>query len=99
MHSFEGGQWRDVNFPEPVYLASLSDTPEFTSKVFRYRYESFVTPTSVYDHDVTTSQSKLLLLKTKMKPAGHGGASGRYDALKDRSFEVAWMLRQVGITK
>ena len=40
-----------------------------------------------------------LVLKTKMQPAGHGGASGRYDALKDRAFEVAWMLRQVGITK
>jgi oligopeptidase B len=40
-----------------------------------------------------------LVLKTRMQPAGHGGASGRYDALKDRAFEVAWMLRQVGITK
>jgi oligopeptidase B len=40
-----------------------------------------------------------LVLKTKMQPAGHGGASGRYDALKDRAFEVAWMLRQVGVTK
>jgi oligopeptidase B len=40
-----------------------------------------------------------LVLKTKMQPAGHAGASGRYDALKDRAFEVAWMLRQVGITK
>jgi oligopeptidase B len=40
-----------------------------------------------------------LVLRTKMQPAGHGGASGRYDALKDRAFELAWMLRQVGITK
>jgi oligopeptidase B len=40
-----------------------------------------------------------LLLKMKMEPAGHGGASGRYDALKDRAFEVAWMLWQVGITR
>ena len=40
-----------------------------------------------------------LLLKMKMEPAGHGGASGRYDALKDKAFEVAWMLAQVGITK
>jgi oligopeptidase B len=38
-----------------------------------------------------------LLLKIKMEPAGHGGASGRYDALKDRAFEMAWMLRQLGI--
>jgi oligopeptidase B len=40
-----------------------------------------------------------LLLKTKLDPAGHGGASGRYDALRDRAFEMAWMLSQVGITK
>ena len=40
-----------------------------------------------------------LLLKMKLEPAGHGGASGRYDALKDRAFETAWMLRQVGITR
>jgi len=40
-----------------------------------------------------------LLLKCKMDPAGHGGASGRYDALKDVAFETAWMLKQVGITK
>ena len=40
-----------------------------------------------------------LLLKTKLDPAGHGGASGRYDALRDRAFEVAWMLSQVGITR
>jgi oligopeptidase B len=39
-----------------------------------------------------------LLLKCKMEPAGHGGASGRYDKLKDTAFEMAWMLRQVGIT-
>ncbi len=37
-----------------------------------------------------------LLLKIKVEPAGHGGASGRYDALKYREFEMAWMLRQLG---
>jgi oligopeptidase B len=40
-----------------------------------------------------------LLLKMKMDPAGHGGASGRYDRLKDQAFEYAWMLSQVGITR
>lgn len=37
-----------------------------------------------------------LLLKTNMG-AGHGGASGRYDALKETAFEYAWLLSQVGI--
>ena len=34
-----------------------------------------------------------------MDPAGHGGASGRYDQLHDTAFEYAWMLSQVGITE
>ncbi len=38
-----------------------------------------------------------LLLKIKMDPAGHGGASGRYDRLKDQAFEYAWLLSQVGL--
>lgn len=37
-----------------------------------------------------------LLLKTNMG-AGHGGASGRYDALGEKAFEMAWMLDQWGI--
>ena len=45
------------------------------------------------------TDSNPLLLKIKMDPAGHGGASGRYDALRDRAFEFAWMMQQVGITK
>lgn len=39
-----------------------------------------------------------LLLKTNMG-AGHGGASGRYDRLREQAFEYAWLLSQVGITK
>lgn len=39
-----------------------------------------------------------LLLKTNMG-AGHGGASGRYDRLREMAFEYAWLLNQVGITK
>jgi oligopeptidase B len=40
-----------------------------------------------------------LLLKMKMDPAGHSGASGRYDRLKDQAFEYAWLLSQMGLAK
>lgn len=46
-----------------------------------------------------TTGSNQILLKMKMEPAGHGGSSGRYDQLRDRAFECAWLLSQVGITK
>ena len=40
-----------------------------------------------------------VLLKMKMEPAGHGGASGRYDQIRDTAFEYAWLLSQVGIAR
>ncbi len=39
---------------------------------------------------------EVLLLKTNMG-AGHGGSSGRYGRLKEKAFEYAFMLDQVGI--
>ncbi|BDU74465.1 S9 family peptidase [Mesoterricola silvestris] len=45
------------------------------------------------------TDSNELLLRMKLEPGGHGGASGRYDRLRDKAFEYAWMLRQMGITK
>ncbi|MCM2256615.1 MAG: S9 family peptidase [Vicinamibacteria bacterium] len=39
-----------------------------------------------------------LLFKTNMA-AGHGGASGRYDALREAAFDYAFVLSQLGITE
>lgn len=39
-----------------------------------------------------------ILIKTNMG-AGHGGASGRYDALKEAAFTYAYILSQVGINQ
>ena len=37
-----------------------------------------------------------LLLRTNMG-AGHGGASGRYDKLKDDAADYAWLLMTLGV--
>jgi len=39
----------------------------------------------------------ILILKTNLSPAGHGGASGRYDRLHEAAFDYAWILGQMGI--
>ena len=44
------------------------------------------------DHNV-------LILKANLSPAGHGGASGRYDRLKESAFDYAFLLTQMGITQ
>jgi oligopeptidase B len=44
------------------------------------------------------TDNNVVLLKTNMG-AGHGGASGRFDRLKEIAFDYAYALSQVGITK
>ncbi len=44
------------------------------------------------------TDSRPLLLKTDFG-SGHYGASGRYDAIDGKAFELAWMLTQWGITE
>jgi oligopeptidase B len=45
----------------------------------------------------TRTDHNLLIMKTNMNPAGHGGASGRYDRLRDVAFDYAFFLTQMGI--
>ncbi|HKF53795.1 MAG TPA: prolyl oligopeptidase family serine peptidase, partial [Blastocatellia bacterium] len=40
-----------------------------------------------------------LLFKVKLDPAGHGGSSGRYDALRDTAFDYAFILNQLGTSQ
>jgi oligopeptidase B len=82
------------NLKKRAYPAILVTTSYNDSQVMYWEPAKYVAKLRTLKTDASP-----LVLKTKMQPAGHGGASGRYDALRDRAFEVAWMLRQVGITK
>jgi len=44
------------------------------------------------------TDGNLLLLKTNMD-AGHGGASGRYEAIREYAFEYVFIMDQLGIKK
>jgi oligopeptidase B len=45
----------------------------------------------------TRNDHNLLILKTNLDPAGHGGASGRYDRLKEAALDYSFILTQMGI--
>jgi len=76
-------------YPPMLFTESLND-----SQVAYWEAAKFVAKARVLKTD-----SNPILLKMKMDPAGHGGASGRYDQLRDRAFQYAWLLSEVGITK
>jgi len=76
-------------YPPMLLTESLND-----SQVAYWEAAKFVAKVRTLKTD-----NNPVLLKMKMDPAGHGGASGRYDQIRDRAFEYAWLLSQVGITK
>jgi oligopeptidase B len=45
----------------------------------------------------TRTDHNLLIMKVNMNPAGHGGASGRYDRLHETAYDYAFFLTQMGI--
>jgi oligopeptidase B len=102
-------EWGDPNQKAAFdYMRSYSPYDNLEPKA----YPAILVTTSLNDSQVMYWEpakyvAKLRRLKTDDRPlyfkcnmgAGHGGASGRYDRLKEVSFEYAWLMSQVGITR
>jgi oligopeptidase B len=67
--SLRTGESRRLEFPEPAYLAQPYINRQFEATRFRYTYQSFITPLSVFEYDVSSSVSTLL--KQKEVPGGY----------------------------
>jgi len=49
-----------VSFPETAYAVSPAANAEFDTNVYHYTYQSFITPSSVYDYDLDSRKQTLL---------------------------------------
>jgi len=58
----------EIAFPEPAYIASPGINRIWETKLFRYGYQSLVTPGSVYEYDLESRESTLL--KQQEVPGG-----------------------------
>ena len=54
------GKWHRVKFPEAAYVVFQENNREYDTSQYRYSYQSFITPNSVYDYDMDKQTSKLL---------------------------------------
>ena len=100
-------EWGNPN-EEPYFSYMLSYSPYDNLKPGNY--PSMLVKTSLYDSQVMywepakyvaklrtlKADNHPLLLVTNME-AGHGGASGRYDYLKEIAFDFAFVLRELGV--
>jgi oligopeptidase B len=81
------------NLVPGAYPAMLVKTAFHDSQVMYWEPAKYVARLRTLKTD-----ARPLLLKTNMA-AGHGGASGRYDALREAALDVAFLLSQVGIDR
>ena len=79
------------NLKAASYPAMLVKTSLHDSQVMFWEPAKYVAKLRTLKTD-----SNALLLVTNMQ-AGHGGASGRYDYLKEIAFDYAFLLRELGI--
>ena len=84
--SLATGEKKRITYPEPVYSAFPQINREYKTKLFRYSYQSLITPPSVFDYDVEKHTSALL--KQTEVPGG-------YDASKYKS-ERVWATAKDG---
>jgi oligopeptidase B len=72
-----------VAFPEPTYEVSGDANAEFDVRTYRFRYQSLVTPASVYDYTMDTRELTLL----KQTPVLGGYDPARYRS--ERRYAIA----------
>jgi oligopeptidase B len=100
-------EWGNPN-EEPYFKYMLSYSPYDNLKAGSY--PAMLVKTSLHDSQVMYWEpakyvAKLRLLKTDNHPlllvtnmkAGHGGASGRYDYLKEIAFDYAFLIKELEI--
>lgn len=81
------------NIERKSYPAILVTTSLNDSQVMYWEPAKYVAKLRAFKTDANP-----LLLKINMA-AGHGGASGRYDAIREGAFNMAWMFSQWGIAE
>jgi len=102
----EWEQWGNPRIPEQyAYMRQYSPYDNVAAKAYPW----MLVTTSFNDSQVmywepakwvarlraTKTDRNPLLFKINMEPAGHGGASGRYDKLRDTAYDYAWLLTQL----
>ena len=60
IYNFANKKFTKIPFNEEVYSANLSVNREYNTTYFRYGYQSFVTPQSIFEYDLISNSKKLI---------------------------------------
>jgi oligopeptidase B len=106
------GEWEEWGNPQKKAEYDSMKTYCPYTNLAKKAYPAMLVRTSLNDSQVMFWEpakyvARLRALKTDANPlyfkinmaAGHGGSSGRYDALRETAFDYAFMLSQLGLVK
>ena len=68
-----------IDFPEPFYSIFARRNPNFDTQIFRFSYESMVTPRSIYDYNMETRERELK--KRQEIPSGYESSQYNYERI------------------
>ena len=78
------GSAHEVAFGEPVYRVAPASNPEYASSTYRLSFVSMITPDSVYDCDMATSELTLLRRRPVLPlPDGRDYEPGDYEQYRE----------------
>jgi oligopeptidase B len=60
IHDLRDGSTHRIEFPEPAYTAAPGANEVFDTHLFRFTYQSFITPLSTFDYDMNERRAVLL---------------------------------------
>jgi oligopeptidase B len=83
----------EIAFPEPTYSTAAHVNRIFTTGVFRYSYQSLVSPPSVYEYNVARAQSDVAIGESKLLKQQH--VPGGFDSARYAS-ERLWITASDG---
>jgi len=97
----------DIKRPEDVDVVDGYDAFILGSAVYMTKWTPEAVDFTERFHEPLKYVAKLRSMKTDDNililhmdmDSGHGGATGRYDSIKDTAFEFAFILNRVGIAK
>jgi oligopeptidase B len=103
-------EWGNPNEPDAFFYMRSYSPYDNLEHIYRDAVPAMLVKTSLNDSQVMYWEpakyvAKLRTIKTNDTPlllhvnmdAGHGGASGRYDYLKEIAFDYAFLLRELGL--
>ena len=95
--NIESGESKTLTFQDPVYTVFSHYNPDANTDKFRYQYTSFTTPSTVFEVDLNTGETKLLKQTQVMGMFNNGNGEETPFNSQNYQSERVWVTARDGV--